>query len=102
VHVDILFHDLSFLLAHKLSILKLKIICASKEDCMIVLTTCIFVCILQLLCLLHNLASQKPVLRGNASRTSKPLAKPLPFVSTITTYYVVFPATPSKYFMCYL
>ena len=39
----------------------------------------------------NNLASQSLVLRGNASHASKNLEpKPMPFVSTITTYYVVF------------
>jgi hypothetical protein len=32
-----------------------------------------FVCFMQLLCLLPSLVSQKPVLRGNTSRTSNPL-----------------------------
>ena len=51
----------------------------------------------------NNLASQSLVLRGNASRASIILEpKPMPFVSTIPTYYMVFPAIPSKYFMCYL
>jgi hypothetical protein len=38
---------------------------------MIVLIICMFVCFMQLLCLLPSLASQKPVLRENTSRASK-------------------------------
>ena len=74
MHVDKLFHDLSFLLAHKLSILKLNsfVLLGILHDC---LATCIIVCILQLLCLLHNLASQKLVSRGNASHTSNTLSQ---------------------------
>jgi hypothetical protein len=37
---------------------------------MIVLIICIFVCFMQLLCLLLSLASQKPILRGNTSCAS--------------------------------
>jgi hypothetical protein len=37
---------------------------------MIVLIIYMFVCFMQLLCLLPSLASQRPVLRGNTSRTS--------------------------------
>ena len=81
-----------------LSILKLKLLVLMRKmhDCSII---CIFVCFPQPLCLLSNLASQRPVLRGNASHTSITF---MPFVSTIPTYYMVFSAIPSKYFMCYL
>jgi hypothetical protein len=45
--------------------------CTFKGVCMIVPIICMFVCFMQLLCLLPSLASQKPVLRGNTSRASK-------------------------------
>src|SRR5215217_4178925 len=53
---------------------------------------CKFFCTSSYLCLLQTtLLAQSLVLRGNASRASKHLEpKPMPFVSTISTYYVVF------------
>ena len=53
---------------------------------------CKFCCTGSYLCLLQTtLLAQILVLRGNASRASKNLEpKPMPFVSTIPTYYMVF------------
>src|SRR4051812_23125496 len=82
----IFYHMFSFFLAHKLSILYLIFFCVFKEDCMFGFITCMFACFIQLSCLLPSLASQKPVLIRHTSHVSKSFeAKPVPFVSTIST-----------------
>ena len=64
---------------------------------MIVPIICMFVCFMQLLCLLPSLASQKPVLRGNTSRASNPL-KPSYFQRVHYKFLcMVFQAIPSKF-----
>jgi hypothetical protein len=58
---------------------------------------CMFVCFMQLLCLLPSLASQKPVLRGNTSRASSSL-KPSYFQKVNYKFLcMVFQAIPSKF-----
>src|SRR5215203_2788273 len=66
IHLDILLY---YLYANEFSILKLKLLVLMRKmhDCSII---CIFVCFPQPLCLLSNLASQRPVSRGNTSHTS--------------------------------
>jgi hypothetical protein len=55
-----------------------------------------FVCLMQLLCLLPSLASQKPVLRGNTSRAFNP-QKPSYFQRVHYKFLcMVFQAIPSK------
>jgi hypothetical protein len=64
---------------------------------MIVPIICMFVCFMQLLCLLPSLASQKPVLRGNTSRASNHL-KPSYFQRVRYKFIcMVFQAIPSKF-----
>ena len=64
---------------------------------MIVLIICVFVCFMQLLCLLPSLASQKPVLRGNTSRASNS-QKPSHFQRVHYKFLcMVFQAIPSKF-----
>jgi hypothetical protein len=59
--------------------------------------TCMYVCFMQLLCLLPSLASQKPVLRGNTSCASNP-QKPSYFQRVHYKFLcMVFQAIPSKF-----
>ena len=98
MHVDILFHDLSFLLAHKLSILKLNsFVLPRKIAWLFLLHVYLFVFFNTYACYTTFLAKNL-YWEGMLLIHPKPWAKPMTFVSTITTYYVVFPAIPSKYF----
>jgi hypothetical protein len=66
---------------------------------MIVPIICMFVCFMQLLCLLPSLASQKPVLRGNTSCAPNS-QKPSYFQRVHCKFLcMVFQAIPSK-FLC--
>jgi hypothetical protein len=64
---------------------------------MIVLIICMFVCFMELLCLLPSLASQKPILRGNTSRASN-FQKPSYFQRVHYKFpCIVFQAITSKF-----
>jgi hypothetical protein len=64
---------------------------------MIVLIICVFVCFMQLLCLLPSLASQKPVLSMSSTRASK-YQKPSYFQRVHYKFLcMVFQAIPSKF-----
>jgi len=64
---------------------------------MIVRIICMFVCCMQLLCLLPSLASQKPVLSMNSTRASK-YQKPSYFQRVHYKFLcMVFQAIPSKF-----
>jgi hypothetical protein len=64
---------------------------------MIILIICVFVCFMQLLCLLPNLASQKPVLSMTSTRASN-YQKPSYFQRVHHKFlFMVFQAIPSKF-----
>jgi hypothetical protein len=80
-----------------ISILKLRSFVLSRKFAWLFSITFMFVCFMQLLCLLPSLASQKPILRGNTSRASNS-PKPSYFQRVHYKFIcMVFQAIPSKF-----